>query len=70
MANNLLTIGRGRRAKDSNDELALQEIVMKLKGMVTAGEDAPGADTPGTMYFQYAADSMTRPWIKVNGVWK
>jgi len=63
-------IGRTKRAKNLDDEQALQEIATKLKGLITAGEDPPGTNTSGTLYAQYQADSYTRLWVKINGTWR
>jgi len=71
MAENfLIIIGRGRKMKNTEDELAMQEYVSKVKRAITYGPDAPTSATPSLLHIQYANDSYSRAWIKTNGVWK
>ena len=67
-----ITIGRTKRFKDKNDELAMQEFAAKLKGLFTAGTDAPDSTNSGMFHVQYSPDSSySRLWIKCpDGQWR
>ena len=66
----LLLIGRGRKMKNQEDELAMQELMSKLKRAITYGDSAPTSSTPSLLHIQYADDSYSRAWIKENGTWR
>lgn len=64
-------IGRTRRMKDEQDEVAIKQLVEQLQSIFTTGTEAPTRNTAGRIYFQTADGSFTRPWFKdVNGNWK
>lgn len=57
--------------KDAQDEVAMKELVDKIRSLITTGTEAPTRNTAGCLYFQTADGSYPRPWIRdANGNWK